>query len=102
MAWTLAVVFAVMAVILAAIHWIALRENRYLTALLVQVLLDEDTHKRFQDGLHNLIMEMQAKNASDLYTQVSLSLSKPASHSTGELSLASSGLLWRLKQRGGQ
>jgi hypothetical protein len=100
MAWTLTVVLAVIAVVLAAVYRIAVKETRYLTALLIHVLLDEETYRKFQGGLHKMVMELQAKNASDLYTQVSSSLSRPAPQLHGDLFLESRGLLWKVKQRG--
>ncbi len=99
MAWILTAVLAAVAVNFVLLYLRAIREQRNLTSLVIQILLDDETYRFQQDGLRKLVAGMQVKDAIELSTKVRLSISQFADRVAGPALLSSGARLWNLKQQ---
>ena len=67
--WIIAALVAV-TVMMISVYSISLRENRGLTNYVIGILLDEEVYRKQREGLIEFIRQCDAKNATELDTDV--------------------------------
>jgi hypothetical protein len=102
MSWVLTIILAATLVLFVALYRRGLSEGRALAALLIQVLLDEDTYRAQQALLGQTIERVEAKTALEFSSKIQLAVSnlavRLATVTPGSVLLTSHALLWQFKQ----
>jgi hypothetical protein len=96
MDWWIIGGLVIVVVILISIYRISLREGRELTHYLLMLILQDEIYRAARINLSNLVASSEAKNATQLNTQVVLATGKSAANMEKH-SLLVQQLLWQMK-----
>jgi len=98
MYWIVVSILAVIGLNFFMLYWKGVKERNYIRCFLVQILLDEKTYEFQKEGLKNLIVDMEAKDALELSHRVNSSIDRLINQFGSKTLLASHSLLWEIKK----